>query len=273
MRPFTVLAVGFVLLGTWTAACLGGPAAADSSSGRGVTVEWYGHACFEVTTINGIRIVIDPFNPEAFAYTLPTGPVTLAFASHNHSDHNHLSGVDCGLCVSGGDEGAVVADPPEKIPEYGTYRFGGDSLSYTLLVVPSFHDDQGGERRGRNAISVWGIDGLRIVHLGDLGCDLDEKQVEAIGRPDLLLIPVGGYYTIDAEQAGSIVKKLSPRLVVPMHFKTDALGDRTPISGVDEFLEIWKKVRVADGSKIRLAPGMLPEGPEIVLLKYHGQVK
>jgi L-ascorbate metabolism protein UlaG (beta-lactamase superfamily) len=242
------------------------------AAGKGtVDIEWYGHACFMIKTLGGASIVIDPFDDEKFPYSLPEGPVALAFASHDHFDHNNVSAVEPEIAVKGGEAGAMVTDPLRTIPPYGTYTFGDDSTSYVLQVVPSYHDEEKGAKRGHNTISVWDIDGVRIVHLGDLGCALDEKQVEAIGRPDVLMIPVGGYYTIDAGGARAIVERLSPRIVLPMHYKTKILGDKLPISGVEEFLKGWKSVTDAEGCVLKLTPGELPEGPEIVLLKYHGR--
>jgi L-ascorbate metabolism protein UlaG (beta-lactamase superfamily) len=236
-----------------------------------VNIEWYGHACFLIKAASGAWIVIDPFDDEKMPYSLPEGPVTLAFASHDHFDHNNVGGVEPYIAVKGGAGGAMVTEPLRTIAPYGTYTFSEDSTSYELHVVPSYHDEEKGKKRGHNTISVWDIDGLRIVHLGDLGCALDEKQVEAIGRPDVLMIPVGGYYTIDAEGARAIVEQLSPRIVIPMHFKTEILGDSIPIAGVDEFLKGWEKITKAEGSVLSLIPDKLPKGPEIVLLKYHGQ--
>lgn len=265
---------------TAKASVAGGEVSADSATAAkkgkvdrdaAVDIEWYGHACFLIKAASGAWVVIDPFDDKMMPYSLPEGPVTLAFASHDHSDHNNVAGVEPHIAVKGGAGGAMVTEPLRIIAPYGTYTFSEDTTSYVLHVVPSYHDDEKGEKRGHNIISVWEIDGLRIVHLGDLGCGLEEKQVEAIGRPDVLMIPVGGYYTIDAEGAHAIVEQLSPRIVLPMHFKTKILGDRIPISGVDEFLKGWEKVTKAKGSVLSLTPGELPEGPEIVLLKYHGQ--
>jgi L-ascorbate metabolism protein UlaG (beta-lactamase superfamily) len=244
----------------------------DAASGkRTVSIEWYGQSCFLIKTEDGVWICIDPFDPEKMPYSLPEGPVTLAFASHDHFDHNNLGGVYPSIAIKGGAGGAMVTDPLKMIPPYGTYTFSTDSTTYSLTVVPSYHDDANGEKRGLNTISVWEIDGFRIVHLGDLGSGLDAEQMKAIGRPDVLMIPVGGYYTIDAEQAHKIVDQLSPHIVIPMHFKTKALGDKLPISGVEGFLQGWKEVTKAQGSVLSLKQGGLPEGPEIVLLKYHGQ--
>ena len=243
----------------------------EKAAGKGtVDIEWYGHACFMIKTVGGASIVIDPFDDENFPYSLPEGPVSLAFAGHDHFDHNNLGAVEPEIAVKGGEAGAMVTDPLKAIPPYGTYTFGEDTTSYALQVVPSYHDEEKGEKRGHNTISVWDIDGLRIVHLGDLGCALEEKQVRAIGRPDVLMIPVGGYYTIDAEAARAIVERLSPRIVLPMHYKTKILGDKLPISGVEEFLKGWKSVTEAEGCVLSLTPGEFPEGPEIVLLKYYG---
>jgi L-ascorbate metabolism protein UlaG (beta-lactamase superfamily) len=270
MRSLVPLLVGFLLSGA-LASVLGAEGGASREGLRGVDIEWYGHACFTIAAGSGARIVIDPFDPDKFPYSLPEGPATLAFASHDHSDHNYLGGVDYRVAVKGGQGGAMITDPLKTIPDYDTYTFNEDSTSYALRIVPSSHDEQGGAKRGHNVISVWEIDGVRIVHMGDLGCALDKKQIEAIGRPDVLMIPVGGYYTIDAEGARAVVKELSPHVVIPMHFRTKALGDRVPISTADEFLKGWEKVKVMSGSVLHVTPGGLPEGPEVVLLKYHGQ--
>ncbi len=270
MRSLVPVLVGLLLFGAFVSACEAGENAATEEA-RGVDIEWYGHACFTITASSGARIVIDPFDPEKFPYSLPEGPATLAFSSHGHFDHNYLSGIEYRIGVKGGDGLAMVTDPLKTIPGYGSYTFSEDSTSYTLHVVPSFHDDEKGAKRGSNIISVWDVDGLRIVHLGDLGTTLDEKQIAAIGRPDVLMIPVGGYYTIDAEKARAVVKQLSPRIVVPMHFKTKALGDALPISNADAFLKGWDKVKVMKGSVLHVTQSDLPEGPEIILLNYHGQ--
>lgn len=271
MRPLAVMLTVFCLFAAFMSAQTRGAQPAAEDAGQSVQIEWYGQACFLITTMEGARIVIDPFDPEKLPYTLPQGPVTLAFASHDHSDHNYLGGMDSRLAVKGGQDGAMLLDPLKIIPGYGTYTFGKDSTEYKLRVVPSFHDEEKGEKRGPNIISVWDVDGLRIVHMGDQGCALDDRQVECIGKPDVLLIPVGGYYTIDAEQARAIVKQLSARIVVPMHFKTRALGDKLPIAGVDEFLKGWDQTTISKGSVLSVVPGNVPDGPEIVLLKYHGQ--
>lgn len=273
MRSLTILITGlFLLIASPPAFCNEGDVA-GADTVRGVDIEWYGHSCFLITAGSGAKILIDPFDPGKFPYSLPEGPVTLVFASHDHSDHNHLEGVDYRLAVKGGRAGAMVTDPLRAIPRYGTYAFSEDSTDYSLEVVPAFHDESEGEKRGPNVMSVWEVDGIRIVHMGDLGCELDDKQIEVIGRPDVLLIPVGGYYTIDAETARSMVRQLSARIVVPMHFKTKALGERIPIAGVDEFIKGWDKITIADGSVLTVGAGELPEGPEVVLLKYHGQAK
>jgi len=271
MRPLALVLMSFCLFAAIMPAPTAGKRAAGEDAAKPLQIEWYGQACFLITTPEGAKIVIDPFDPSKLPYTLPQGPVTLAFASHDHFDHNYLGGIDCGMAVKGGPGGAMVLDPLKTIPGYGTYTFSKDSTEYRLRVVPSFHDDEQGEKRGPNIISVWDIDGVRIVHMGDQGCALDARQVECLGRPDVLLIPVGGYYTIDAEQARSIAKQLSARIVVPMHFKTKALGDKLPIAGVDEFMKGWDKITISKGSVLEVVPGQVPDGPEVVLLKYHGQ--
>jgi L-ascorbate metabolism protein UlaG (beta-lactamase superfamily) len=271
VRPLTLVLVAICLLLVCAPSSAVATQPGGETGGTGVKIEWFGQACFLITAASGARIVIDPFDPEVLPYSLPEGPVTVAFASHDHLDHNYLDGIDCRLAVKGGRGEAMLLDPPKTIPGYGTYTFGEDSTAFTLRVIPSFHDGEEGKARGHNTISVWDIDGLRIVHMGDLGSALDTRQAECLGSPDVLLLPVGGHYTIDSEQAREIVNQLSARIVVPMHFKTVALGDRLPIAGVEKFMKGWDKITISKTSVLSVSPGALPKGPEVVLLKYSGQ--
>ncbi len=200
---------------------------------KSVTIRWLGQSCYLMTTSGGTRIVTDPVNFKG--YHFPKGTeADIVTVSHEHIDHNSVE-VVAGepLIVRGTDKGCLEVNAIDKTI--------GDVRLYT---VPSFHDP--GMRR-KNAIFVFEFDGIRLVHLGDIGTVLSEDQIKAIGKVDILMIPVGGQYTIDGAGADTIVKQLAvSRFVLPMHYKTEAFEDipRT----VDSFLEGKANVRRIDGN-------------------------
>ena len=146
-------------------------------------------------------------------------------------------------------EGSVVLDPYEdgKVPGLGPLRLEADAVlcSHVSLTgkpfgvrveaIPSWHDEVCGRKRGSNTIHVLYAEGMKLVHLGDLGTELNREQIETLAEPDILLIPIGGYYTINAAQALEIVEQLRPRVTVPMHFRRGDMGYDV-IATPDEFL-------------------------------------
>jgi L-ascorbate metabolism protein UlaG (beta-lactamase superfamily) len=130
------------------------------------------------------------------------------------------------------------------------------------MGIPSFHDDTQGSQRGKNIIFAFELDGIRLCHLGDLGHMLNQAQLDSIGKVDILFIPVGGAFTIDGDQANSVVAKLKPRLVIPMHFKTPLCS--IPLDGVYKFLA--GKERVRRVKSLEITSEELPAKTEIALL-------
>ena len=163
-------------------------------------IEWMGHACFAITTDNGMRIVTDPFD-EKVGYPLPWGKADIVTASHGHFDH---------ACYERLNPGKVVKEP-------GEYVF--DDVK--IKGIASFHDDVEGAKRGKNVIFVIEADGKRIAHLGDLGHMLSAEQVAALGKLDALMIPVGGTYTLTGEQAAEQARAIGAEAVVPMHYQNE----------------------------------------------------
>ncbi|MFC2122481.1 MBL fold metallo-hydrolase, partial [Bacteroidota bacterium] len=133
-----------------------------------------------------------------------------------------------------------------------------------LQGVASSHDDAGGTQRGNNIMFCFEADGMRVCHVGDLGHMPDDEQAAALGKIDILIIPVGGYYTIDAEVATRVVDKLAPKLVIPMHFKNDKCD--FPITGVDEFLQGKTNVTRLEVSEAEFHAEHLPASTQIVVL-------
>jgi len=212
-------------------------------------IKWNGHASFTITASDGTVIITDPYEPGAFGGGIAYGKILdqpdLVTVSHDHADHNYTAG------FSGSFE--VVRGP-------GTYR----GIEFT--AVPTFHDQSGGSERGTNTIFVFEVDGIRICHLGDLGHPLSAEQVGKIGNVDVLLVPIGGFYTIDSGQATDVANALSPSMIIPMHFKTDGCG--FPIAKVEAFVKDKPSVRQANTAEIDIDRESLPGTAEVVVLDH-----
>jgi L-ascorbate metabolism protein UlaG (beta-lactamase superfamily) len=214
-----------------------------------MNVKYLGHAAFELTSEGGTTVVFDPYESGSYDGALRYGPITgsydLAVISHEHPDH----------C-----DGCVKADAKHVVDGPGEFDF----LGLRVEAKPTFHDESEGGERGGNLISVVEIDGMRVAHLGDLGHALDDEQLETIRGVDLLLIPVGGFFTIDARAAADIVWKTGPKVVVPMHFKTGKVD--FPIAPVDQFTSLMDNVEKAGGSAFTLTKDESSGGTRVVVL-------
>lgn len=180
-----------------------------------MTITWLGHACFILTLNDGRRIVTDPFDASV-GYQAPNVDCDIVTTSHAHHDHNAVDELySYKICLS--DE--------------GTYEFEELKIS----AISSFHDEVMGAKRGKNLIFKFEADGKTIVHLGDLGHITNESQTEFIKNADVLLIPIGGTYTITTKEAIEIIKNATPVCAVPMHFLTAKID--FPITDEKEFAE------------------------------------
>lgn len=177
---------------------------------QSVKVTWHGHSCFSVEN-QGQITVFDPYDSAWINYPPLAVKAHRILVSHQHGDHNFAA--------------AVQMLPPA--PSF-------EKLS--VQTVETSHDDTGGKKRGRNLIHVLKTGGLSIVHLGDLGHILTPEQISAIGQPDLLLIPVGGIYTLDAGQAWQVIAQLKPGNIAPMHYNPGLF--ETPLAPVETFLAL-----------------------------------
>ena len=223
------------------------------ASEAGVRITWCGQSCF-ILESGDFRAVLDPI-PPTLGYPPLQVTADLVTVTHEHGDHNHVAAVGGQPVVlrglTGGGSGWAIIDQ-----QVGPVR---------VRTVPSYHDDAQGAKRGRNAIFILEWNGLRLVHLGDLGHLLDEATVRAIGRADVLFIPVGGYFTIDAAQATAVVEQLKPAVVIPMHYRTPAVGNRLPIATAEDFLAGKAGVKPL-GSTVEVSAGNLPAGREMWVL-------
>lgn len=168
-------------------------------------IQYYGHSCFKLISKpagrgqEDVTVFFDPFD-KAVGLRPPQGQADIVFVSHNHHDHNNTS--------------ALKGDPAIiDIP--GEYSLKG----INIVGIDSFHDANGGKNLGHNTIFILEAEDLKVCHLGDLGCDLDQKQLSEIGGVDILMVPVGGKYTLDAKRAEENIKKIEPAIIIPMHYK------------------------------------------------------
>jgi L-ascorbate metabolism protein UlaG (beta-lactamase superfamily) len=216
-----------------------------------VKIKWLGHSCFVLTSDAGLKIITDPYTREGgLNYGEIKESADIVLVSHEHHDHNNS---------------AAVKGKPAVLKGPGTKEIRG----IKFLGIASFHDEASGSKRGANTIFVFEMDGLRICHLGDLGHDLGNKEISDIGKPDILFIPIGGLYTFDAAVADTVVSKISPRVIIPMHFRTGGIDTAKfgVISGPDKFLNGKKDVRQLDVSETELKAGKLPAASQIIVLK------
>lgn len=209
-------------------------------------IKWLGQAAFLITSDSGIKIITDPFAPnERLTYDEINESADVVTVSHGHSDHSNI---------------AAVRGNPKVLRETGEAR----EIKFNAILA--YHDDTGGSKKGSINIFCFEVDGLRVCHLGDLGHLLSDKQVAELGRVDILLIPVGGNFTIDARLAAEICGRLSPRVIIPMHYRNERCPN-FPIATVDDFLEGKKGVKKLDASEVEFKPGKLPATTRIIVLK------
>ncbi|HEX7343880.1 MAG TPA: MBL fold metallo-hydrolase [bacterium] len=244
-----------------------------AASPQPLTLEWFGHSCFLLTLSNGAKILTDPYDTSTLPYALPEASVDVTFSTHDHFDHNAVKAVPAKTILrADGREPKFfgILTGSNTLPD-GTTEVDLRGSKLTCKTVPSFHDERKGSQRGANGIIRFTVEGLTFVHVGDLGDTLTTEQTKSLQPIDVLLIPVGGYYTIDAAHAQKVVQALNPKVVIPMHFKTEILKEGFPITTVDPFLQGYANVHRNESSTIMLEAGKLPTDLTIEVLKYHGQ--
>lgn len=208
--------------------------------------KWWGHACFAITGSAGKVFVTDPYG-EDFPYKKVTDRADIVTISHDHFDHNDSSN---------------VSGSPEVITTPGDHRISGIKIT----GLESHHDQSQGTERGSNIIYTFELEGWKIAHLGDLGHTLNSEQQKKLSGTDVLLIPVGGHFTIDAHQAEKIVNFLKPAVVFPMHYKTELID--LPIEGVNPFLEKFPGDSIVKVGDSELSISELPSARKIYVLDY-----
>ncbi len=214
-------------------------------------IYWAGQSCFQISVSNSrdhsADIVIDPFD-EKIGLKLPNLSADIVLITHNHPDHNNVKGV----------KGA-----PFVIQGPGEYEV----KEVFINGIPSFHDDKEGKERGLNTIYVIEAEEMRFCHLGDLGQkQLTDEQLEKIDGVDVLMIPVGGTYTIDSSEAQKIISQIEPRIVIPMHFAMPK--SKSKLDDLSKFLKTMGKNSVVPQDKFVVKSSTMPkDGMEIVVLQ------
>ena len=204
-------------------------------------ITYLGHSCFLIENAEGRTLLTDPFD-ESVGYALPTVAPDAVTVSHEHYDHN---------CVR-----AAGGNPQVIRGEGRAQAFG-----FTLTGIASFHDEANGSKRGPNTIFVIEADGLRVAHMGDLGHMLSQEQIARLGRVDILLLPVGGTYTIDGPTAHELMRRVKPRVTIPMHYRTAdstlPITDEKPFTALSGGTPLGCNVLNVSAEDISTLPGVL----------------
>ncbi len=208
-------------------------------------LKWLGHSCFYLTSEKGVRVLMDPYNESIGA--LPSMDADIVTVSHQHRDHNYVEAVK---------KPYTLLDKPEA--------FRKDDVE--IKGIATAHDNIGGTQRGKNVIFKVTMDGITICHCGDLGHVLTPEQLKEIGHVDVLLVPVGGFFTIDAKTAAEVSKQLKSIITIPMHFKVGPT--KLPIEGVEPFIKAMGSAKKLDSREIDLNPGELKKYGGAVVFMY-----
>lgn len=208
-------------------------------------INWLGHSCFRLKGKQA-TIVTDPFPPD-LGYTLGKLTADIVTVSHQHPGHAYAKGI-------GGDP-KVIAGP-------GEYEIKG----VLIIGIATFHDADGGQKKGKNTVYLIEFDGITVCHLGDLGHVLTTEQVEEIDDVDVLLLPVGGGSAINAATAAEVIRQIEPKVVIPMHYQTPVL--KRELATVDGFLKEMGIERPTSQPKLSFNPSSLPVSTQVFLLDY-----
>lgn len=208
-------------------------------------IKWLGHSSFLFTDSKGRRLLTDPFD-NTVGYPVFEGDCDVVTISHQHFDHNYID---------------KVKDKAEIIDKVGDFY----ACDIPITGIHSYHDNVQGAKRGDNTIYIIQMDEYRICHLGDLGHMLSEEDIKKLGEIDILLIPVGGNFTIDGRQAAELALKIEPHMIMPMHYKTPSLS--FPLDGAETFLRYMKNGEKLSGNTLKLE-GSLSGKNEVKVLDY-----
>jgi L-ascorbate metabolism protein UlaG (beta-lactamase superfamily) len=206
-------------------------------------INWLGHSCFRLKGSHA-TVITDPYNPD-LGYSPGKQSADIITVSHQHPGHSNTDGI----------EARVVNGP-------GEYEISG----VLIIGLKTYHDSEKGEKKGKNTVYLIQMDEISICHLGDLGHPLTDSQVEEMDNVDVLLVPVGGVSTINAARAAAVVRQVEPKVVIPMHYKTEAV--KRELDPVDNFLREMGVKDIEPQPKLSVTRNNLPQTTQVFLLNY-----
>lgn len=210
-------------------------------------ISYLGHSSFRIKTKEAV-VVTDPFDPKKVGLKYSGVTADIVTISHDHFDHNAKD---------------LVGDTKKVFDGPGEYEL----LGVSIIGIPTYHDEKKGDERGKNTIFIFEFEDLRVAHLGDLGHSLDEKTIEAIGEIDVLMLPVGGEYTIGPNEALEVLRAIEPNITIPMHYQVPSLdpGAFSKLKPVEEFLKLTG-LSVETLPKLSMKSGEMGEEQKVILL-------
>ncbi len=219
-------------------------------------IKYLGHSSFFIKTKDlpggrvGARLVTDPYDP-SIGLKFPKTEADIVTVSHGHPDHSYIKGV--------GGAPLLVVDMPGEYEKNGLRVFG----------YQSYHDDKKGAERGENIMYKFEAEGISVLHCGDLGFMPDDSFIEEVGDVDILLVPTGGFYTINADQAIELAKKIEPAIIIPMHYNDPKLNQKITgsMSPVTEFLKKMGNEATAPVPKLSLKKEDLIDQMKVIVMQ------
>jgi len=205
-----------------------------------IRIRWHGHSCFEFS--NGMTLVIDPHDGASIGISPPKVKADVILVTHDHFDHNQTRVVE--------KEGSIVVRESKRIE------------GIEIEAIKAYHDKEKGSKRGEINMYKVNYDFISFLHVGDLGHMLDDETIKRIGKIDMLFVPVGGVFTIDAGEAYELSKKIDAKIIVPMHYKIEGLS--LPIDRLEKFIEVSKDIPVRYvANEIEIEKEDIPKEKEI----------
>jgi len=214
-------------------------------------INWFGQSCFKIQGEKSV-VVTDPFD-NSYGLKLPRLSADIVTISHDHHDHNNVKSVK-----------GIGETDPFVINGLGEYEI----KNVFIQGISAYHDDKEGKERGENIIYRINLDGISLAHLGDLGHNLTNGQIEKLEGVDILMIPVGGVFTINAKQATEVIAQLEPRIVIPMHYNLSGLKLSKKIDGISVFCKEFGACPTEEIDKFKISKKELPqEDLKVVILQ------
>jgi L-ascorbate metabolism protein UlaG (beta-lactamase superfamily) len=209
-------------------------------------ITWLGQSCFKIQG-KDTSLVVDPYDSKLGIKLPKKLESDILLITHDHYDHNNK---------------AAVSGNPYLITTPGEYEIKGVQVT----GIEMFHDKNQGKDRGKTTAYIIEIDGIKICHLGDIGQDLSDEDIEKLGDVDILMIPVGGVFTINAEEAAKIIGEIEPKISIPMHYKIPCLAEK--LDSIDKFKD-KVKAKTENSDMLKIKKENLPQEPLVSILKAH----